>query len=124
MTVTEPTTLMVNPATSEYSDATTVSGVLTDSVTNAPIAGEPVTFDAQRHRDLHGETDATGTASCSITPGEPSRPTLHLTGTFAGDTTLPLTADASRRLGQLRGHAGGDHAHLHRWHRRPRTGSH
>ena len=38
ITVTEPTTLTVNPATSHYSDATTVSGVLTDPITNAPIS--------------------------------------------------------------------------------------
>ena len=36
-----------------------------------------------------GTTDATGTASCSITPGEPAA-TYTLTGSFGGDTTLPL----------------------------------
>ena len=47
-TVTEPTTLMVNPATNDFSDATSVSGVLTDSVTNAPVAGESVLALPQR----------------------------------------------------------------------------
>ena len=37
MTVTEPTTLTVNSATGDYADATTVSGTLTDTVTNVPI---------------------------------------------------------------------------------------
>ena len=37
-----PTTLTVNAATGEYNVATTVSGVLTNSTTSAPIAGEPV----------------------------------------------------------------------------------
>ena len=53
VTVTEPTTLMVNSATGDFADATSVSGVLTDSVTNAPIAGEPVTLTLNGTRDLH-----------------------------------------------------------------------
>ena len=35
-TVTEPTVLTVNTGTSDYSDSTTVSGVLKDANTNAP----------------------------------------------------------------------------------------
>ncbi len=93
-TVTEPTTLTVNPATSDYSDSTTVSGVLTDSVTNAPVSGEPVTFKLNGTETCTGTTDATGTASCAITPGEPAA-TYPLTGTFAGDSTLPLQLTAS-----------------------------
>jgi hypothetical protein len=89
VTVTEPTTLTVNPATSPYSDTTTVSGVLTDTNTNAPISGEPVTFQLNGSESCTGTTDATGTASCSITPGEPAA-TYTLTGTFPGDSTLPL----------------------------------
>ena len=88
-TVTEPTTLTVNPGTSDFSDATTVSGVLTDAYTNAPVAGEPVTFVLNRTETCTGTTDATGTASCSITPGEPAA-TYTLTGSFGGDSTLPL----------------------------------
>ena len=89
LTVTEPTTLMVNPATSDYSDATTVSGMLTDSVTNAPVSGEPVTFQLNGTETCTATTDATGTASCAITPGEPAA-TYTLTGFFGGDTTPPL----------------------------------
>ena len=89
ITVTEPTTLTVNPATSPYSDTTTVSGVLTDTNTNAPIAGEPVTFQLNGTETCTGTTDATGTASCSVTPGEPAA-TYTVTGTFTGDSTLPL----------------------------------
>ncbi len=93
MTVTEPTTLMVNPATSDFSDSTTVSGVLTDSVTNAPVAGEPVMLQLNGTETCTATTDATGTASCTITPGEPAA-TYTLTGTFGGDTmpALHLTA--------------------------------
>ena len=87
-TVTEPTTLTVNPGTSDFSDATTVSGVLTDA-SNAPVAGEPVTFALNGAETCTAKTDATGTASCSITPGEPAA-TYTLTGNFTGDTTLQL----------------------------------
>ena len=79
----------MNPGTSNYSDATTVSGVLTDSNTNTPIANEPVTFTLNGTETCTGTTDATGTASCTITPGEPAA-TYTLSGTFGGDTTLPL----------------------------------
>ena len=89
LSVTEPTTLTVNTATSDYSDATTVSGVLTDSVSNKPIANEPVTFTLAGAETCTGTTDSTGTASCGITPGEQAGP-YTLTGSFAGDTTLPL----------------------------------
>ena len=89
VTITEPTTLTVNPGTSDYSDATTVSGVLTDSNTNTPIANEPVTFTLNGTETCTGTTDSTGTASCTITPGEPAA-TYTLSGSFGGDTTLPL----------------------------------
>ncbi len=88
-TVTEPTSLMVRTGTSDYSDATTVSGVLTDAVTNAPVAGELVTLRLNGVETCTATTDATGTASCSITPGEPAA-TYQLTGSFSGDGTLPL----------------------------------
>ncbi len=60
---------MVNAATGDYADATTVSGVLTDSVTNAPITGEQVTLTLNGAETCTATTDATGTASCTITPG-------------------------------------------------------
>jgi hypothetical protein len=88
-TVTEPTTLTVNPATSDYSDATTVSGVLTDTISNAPISGEPVTFQLNGTETCTATTDVNGTASCSITPGEAAA-TYSLSGSFGGDSTLPL----------------------------------
>ena len=88
-TVTEPTTLMVNSATGDYSDSTQVSGVLTDSVSNAPIPNEPVTLMLNGTEACTATTDSTGTATCAITPGEPAA-TYTLSGTFGGDTTLPL----------------------------------
>ena len=94
ITVTEPTTLTVNPATSPYSDSTTVSGVLTDTNTNAPISGQPVTFQLNGAETCTGTTDATGTASCSITPGEQAA-TYTVTGTFNGNSSLPLQLNPS-----------------------------
>ena len=89
LTVTEPTTLTVSSATGDFADATTVSGVLTDTLTNAPIAGEPVTLALNGTESCTGTTDASGTATCSITPGEAAA-TYPLTGTFPGDATRPL----------------------------------
>ena len=66
----------------------------TDTVTNAPIANEAVQFHLNGTESCTGTTDATGTASCSITPGEPAG-TYPLTGSFAGDTALPLQLMAS-----------------------------
>ena len=113
ITVTEPTTLTVNPATSNYSDSATVSGVLTDTNTNAPISGEPVTFTLNNTETCTGTTDATGTASCSITPGEPAA-TYQLTGTFGGRLDAAPAAHPVGRLGQLHRDAGHDEPHLHR----------
>ncbi|HEX3333173.1 MAG TPA: Ig-like domain repeat protein [Acidimicrobiales bacterium] len=92
--VTEPTTLTVHTATGDYADATTVSGVLTDSVTNAPIPGEPLTFSLDHNETCTGTTDTAGTASCSITPSEPAG-TYQLAGSFGGDSTLPLHLTSS-----------------------------
>ena len=92
-TVTEPTVLTVNTATSDYSDTTMVSGVLTDGNTNAPIQGQPVTFTLDGNETCTGTTDATGTASCPITPGEPAA-TYTLKGSFGG-AALPLQLTAS-----------------------------
>ncbi len=100
VTVTEPTILTVNTATSDYSDQTTVSAVLTDGNTNAPIGNEPVVLTLNGTETCTGITTATstvtasgtipaGTASCNITPGEQAG-TYSLTASFAGDTSLPL----------------------------------
>ncbi len=94
VTVTEPTTLTVNTGTSDYSDATSVSGVLKDAVTNAPIPGEPVTLQLNGTESCTASTDATGTATCTVTPGEPAG-TYTLAGSFAGDATVPLQLTSS-----------------------------
>ena len=72
-----------------------MSGVLQDTVTNTPIAGEPVTFTLNGTETCTGTTDATGTASCTITPGEPAA-TYTLTGTFGGDSTAAACSSSRR----------------------------
>jgi hypothetical protein len=92
--VTEPTVLTVNAGMSDYSDATTVSGVLSDANTGALIANEPVTFTLNGAETCTGTTDASGIASCPVTPGEPAA-TYTLAASFSGDATLPLQLTSS-----------------------------
>ena len=89
LSVTEPTVLTVSPASGIYNGSTTVTGTLTDAVTNAPIANEPVTFTVNGAVYCTGTTNSSGIATCSATPTEGAG-TYTLTGTFGGDTTLPL----------------------------------
>ena len=60
--------------------------MLTNAITSAPIANEPVTLKLNGAETCTGTTDTTGTASCFVTPGEASG-TYPLTGTFGGDAT-------------------------------------
>ena len=60
--------------------------MLTNADTSAPIAGEPVTLTLNGTETCTGITDGTGTASCSITPGE-AQGTYPLAATFGGDTS-------------------------------------
>ena len=105
LTVTQPTTLTVNTAKGDYSDATTVSGRLTNSVDGTAISGEPVTLSLNGSETCTGTTDATGTASCSVTPNEAantaSTPNYPLTGSFSGDATLPLQLTGSTGSSQF-----------------------
>ena len=50
------------------------------------IAGEPVTLTLNGTQSCTAMTNASGVASCSITPNEPAA-TYTLSGSFAGDTT-------------------------------------
>jgi hypothetical protein len=90
VTVHTPTTLTVSAGTSDFADTGTVSAVLTNSVTGATIAGENVKLTLNSSSDptqsCWATTNASGVASCSITPNEPEA-SYSLGATFAGDTT-------------------------------------
>ena len=94
--MTEPTILTVNPTTVTYGGSVTVSGTLTDSNLNQPIANEPVTFLVNNTETCTGVTDSAGLASCTITPGE-STGNYTVSGMFPGDKTqpVPLTTSSS-----------------------------
>jgi hypothetical protein len=83
-----PTTLTVTPVSGDFSTPTPVSAVLTNSNTNTPISDEPITFTLNGSETCTGTTDDTGTATCVITPGEPSS-SYTLTASFSGDSTPP-----------------------------------
>jgi uncharacterized repeat protein (TIGR01451 family) len=80
------TTLKVTAGSGDFNDATTVSALLTNTATSAPIAGETVNLTLNGKETCGGTTDATGTVSCSITPGEAAGG-YTLAGSFAGDNT-------------------------------------
>ncbi len=99
MTVTEPSTLTVNSTSGSYNSPTTISGVLTDSNTGLPVPGEPVVFTVAT-QTCTGQTDDTGTASCSITPSEASG-SYTVTGNFTGDASQPVPLTGSTNTGTL-----------------------
>ena len=68
-----PTSLAVQPVSGNFSSPTPVSAVLTDSATDTPIPDEQVTFTLNGTETCTATTDSTGTATCVITPGEPSQ---------------------------------------------------
>ncbi|WP_165960520.1 Ig-like domain-containing protein [Actinocrispum wychmicini] len=70
--------------TSDFNDPATVAAVLTDS--QGPLPGRTVTFTLNGAETCSGTTNASGAASCSLTPGEPAGP-YPLVASFAGDAT-------------------------------------
>jgi hypothetical protein len=78
------TTLTVSSGTGDFADLTAVSAMLTSS--GGPVSGKTVTFTLNGAETCSGTTDATGAATCLITPGE-SAGTYSLAGSFAGDAT-------------------------------------
>ncbi len=74
-------------ATGPYNGSTTVSGTLVNTYTNQPVPNEPVTLTLTgTTQTCTATTNASGVASCSITPNEPAG-TYSTTASFPGDTT-------------------------------------
>jgi hypothetical protein len=76
--------------TSDFDDAATVQARLTKTSDGTPVPGEMITFtlgSGSGAPTCSATTDATGTATCSLTPNQPAGPQT-LTATFAGDSTF------------------------------------
>jgi uncharacterized repeat protein (TIGR01451 family) len=69
----------------DYNDPATLSATLTDTSTGSPIAGATVSFALNATESCSGTTTATGSASCSVTPGESSG-TYTVAATYAGNS--------------------------------------
>ena len=78
----EGTTLTVTPGSGTYNSSSTVSGTLINSYTNAPVPGEPVTLTVNGTQKCTATTNASGVASCAITPNEQGG-TYTLSGSFS-----------------------------------------
>ena len=82
----EGTSLTVTPGTGTYNGSTTVSATLVNTYTNAPVPGQTVTLTVNGSQTCTGTTNASGVATCPVTPNEPSG-TYSLTASFGGNTT-------------------------------------
>jgi hypothetical protein len=90
----KPATLRVTGAgTSDFHDPATVAAVLSDD--GGPLPGRAVAFTLNGAETCSGTTDATGTASCPLTPQEAAGSYVLHAG-FAGDSGhQPSQADAT-----------------------------
>jgi uncharacterized repeat protein (TIGR01451 family) len=88
-----PTTITyTGPTSGDFNDPVTVSATLTDSSSN-PVAGKSLNFTLNGVETCTKVTDAFGSASCQITPGEASGP-YTLTAAFT-DSSDPVYAVSS-----------------------------
>ena len=109
------TTLTVSSATGTYGTPTTVTGTLVNNYTNTPVAGETVTLKLNGTQSCTGTTNASGVATCTITPSEPGG-TYTLSGSFGGDTKTVPTLLPSTGSEHVRRHQGAHDRDLHREH--------
>jgi hypothetical protein len=85
-TVHTPTTLTVSATTGTYGSPTTLTGDLTNAVTGQPIASEPVTLTLNGTQSCTATTNASGIATCSVTPNEPAG-SYTASGSFGGQSS-------------------------------------
>ncbi|MHB8574141.1 MAG: Ig-like domain repeat protein, partial [Dehalococcoidia bacterium] len=86
--------------TADFNDPATLTAVLTDASQNPPVtlSGQSITFTLGTGPGAQGctvSTDATGTASCTLTPNE-AMSTYPLTATFAGDATYQASTTSAQ----------------------------
>jgi hypothetical protein len=79
------------PLTSDYHDSLTAKAKLTDPDGGAPIPGKTVTFTLGVGDTCTATTDASGVASCTITPTQTG--TQMMVASFAGDTDYLPSSD-------------------------------
>ena len=101
----------VLPSTISPGTPATFTTVLTNSSTGLPVVNESVTFTLSGSPPCTTNTDASGTATCTITPGQQTGP-YTLTTTFNGNTTLGSDTVHDPR----HDNSGPDGADLHRAH--------
>lgn len=78
---------------SDFHDTTNVAATLTDN--GGPVVGAPITFTLNGAETCTGTTNASGSASCSITPGEAAGP-YQLTAAYTGSASdLPSSATSN-----------------------------
>lgn len=88
-----PSLVIATGATSDFKDPGTVTATLTAD--GGPISGAALDFSLNGTETCAGTTNASGVASCSITPGEAAG-TYPLTASFGGDAAdLPASATGS-----------------------------
>lgn len=86
-----PSLVLSTGATSDYNDPGSVTATLTAD--GGPVSGAALDFSLNGTETCTATTNASGTATCSITPGEAAG-TYPLTATFAGDAA-DLSASAT-----------------------------
>ncbi len=87
----ESTLSYTGPLTVHYHDPVTVSATLTDPDGGAAIASKTVTFTLGVGDTCNGTTDASGIASCTLTPHQTGTPSL--VASFAGDVDYVGSGD-------------------------------
>jgi hypothetical protein len=90
----QATTLTVNAASGDFADAASVSAVLRKANDASVLAGKSVTLTLNGAENCTATTDATGTATCQLTPAEAAG-SYTLAGSFAGDSDF--LASSARR---------------------------
>ena len=96
VTTATPSTLAIQPVTGNFSSPTPVSAVLTNPATGHPSSTSRSPSPSTDPKPARPTTDDTGTATCVITPGEPSS-SYTLTASFGGDTSTstPIGSDST-----------------------------